>query len=137
ILASRIPQGLGACRGMNRDVSRRRFLAAGALGLAANGIELGAEPLHLPIGCQTYPVRDALGKDFPGTLRELAGIGYRMIEMCSPPGYEKSGYGPLIGRKAAEMVRTIRDAGFGWESSHFQFPELKGNLADRTPSAKE
>ncbi len=122
---------------MNRDVSRRRFLAAGALGLAANGIELGAEPLHLPIGCQTYPVRDALGKDFPGTLRELAGIGYRMIEMCSPPGYEKSGYGPLIGMKAAEMRKIIRDAGLGCESCHYQFRELKENLDDRIAFAKE
>src|SRR5260370_5003964 len=137
ILASRSPAGLGACRRMNRDVSRRRFLAAGAWGLAANGIELGAEPLHLPIGCQTYPVRDALGKDFPGTLRELAGIGYRMIEMCSPPGYEKSGYGPLIGMKAAEMRKIIRDAGLGCESCHYQFRELKENLDDRMAFATE
>ena len=53
-------------------------------------LTLRADPLGLPIGCQTYPVREALGKDFDGTLKQLAGIGYKSIEMCSPPGYAAS-----------------------------------------------
>jgi sugar phosphate isomerase/epimerase len=96
-----------------------------------------ADPLGLPIGCQTYPVRDALGKDFPGTLRELAAIGYKRIEMCSPPGYQSSGYGPLVGMKASEMKQIIHDAGLGCESCHYQFRELKENLDDRIAFAKE
>ena len=58
-------------------------------------LTLRADPLGLPIGCQTCPVREALGKDFDGTLKQLAALGYRNIEMCSPPGYKMSGYGPL------------------------------------------
>lgn len=96
-----------------------------------------ADPLGFPIGCQTYPVRDALGKDFPGTLKQIADIGYRRIEMCSPPGYEKAGYGPLVGMKAAEMRKIIHDAGLGCESCHFVFRELKDNLDDRIAFAKE
>ena len=96
-----------------------------------------ANPLGLPVGCQTYPVREALGKDFDGTLREIAAIGYRMIEMCSPPGYEKSGYGSLVNMKGSEMRSKIKEAGLGCESCHYQFRELKENLDDRIAFAKE
>src|SRR5260370_13781131 len=121
-------------------ISRRQFLNGSAMGLAAAGCawrRAQTDPLGFPIGCQTYPVRDALGKDFNGTLRDLASIGCRMIEMCSPPGYEKSGYGPLVGMKAPEMRKIIHDAGLGCESCHYQFRELKENLDDRIAFAKE
>ena len=115
-------------------ISRRHFLGSSALGVAA---ALHADPLRLPIGCQTYPVRDALGKDFEGTLRQLAAIGYRTIEMCSPPGYERSGYGPLVNLKASEMRQIIKSAGLGCESCHYQFRELKEHLDERIAFAKE
>jgi len=116
-------------------ISRRQFMGAGAAAIAA--LELSADPLGLPIGCQTYPVREALGKDFEGTLRQLASIGYKMIEMCSPPGYERSGYGSLINMKASDMRQTIKAAGLGCESCHYQFKELKENLDERIAFAKE
>jgi sugar phosphate isomerase/epimerase len=99
--------------------------------------KLSADPLGLPVGCQLYPVRDALGKDFEGTLRELAGIGYKMVEMCSPHGYEKSGFGTLLGMKPAEIRQKIHAAGLGCESSHYSFRELKENLPERIEYAKE
>lgn len=116
------------------QTSRRQFLGSAAASLAAVA---HADPLGLPVGCQTYPVREALGKDFDGTLRQLSAIGYRMIEMCSPPGYEKSGYGPLVGMKASEMRSIIKSAGLGCESCHYQFRELKESLDDRIAFAKE
>src|SRR3712207_6004642 len=102
-----------------RTTSRRNFLGASALSLAA--ARLHADPLGMPIGCQTYPVREALGKDVPGTLKQLASMGYKMIEMCSPQGYERSGYAPLLKYKASELRRIIKDAGLGCESSHYTF----------------
>jgi len=119
------------------SISRRQFAATGAAGLFAAAREAAADPLGLPIGCQLYPVRDALGKDFPGTLRQLAAAGFRTVEMCSPPGYEKSGFGALINMKAAEVRKTIRDAGLTCESSHYQFRELKESLPERIAYAKE
>lgn len=119
-----------------KTLSRRQFLSSSAVGTAA-AFRLTADPLGMPIGCQTYPVRDALGKDLPGTLKELAAIGYRRIEMCSPPGYEKSGYGSLVNMKASEMRQIIHDAGLGCESCHYQFREMKENLDDRIAFAKE
>jgi sugar phosphate isomerase/epimerase len=82
-------------------------------------------------------VREALGKDFPGTLKQLASIGYRTIEMCSPPGYERSGFGRLVNMKASEMRRIIRDSGLQCESCHYQFRELKESLDARIAFAKE
>jgi sugar phosphate isomerase/epimerase len=118
-----------------RTISRRGFFAGSAVAAAA--LRLEADPLGLPIGCQTYPVRDALGKDFDGTLRQLSGIGYKMIEMCSPPGYADGGYGPLVGMKAAEMRKRIQDAGLGCESCHYSPEEFKDKLDDRIAFAKD
>lgn len=116
------------------SLSRRRFLAAaGALTAAA----VEATPLGLPIGCQTYPVRQALAKDLDGTLKELAASGFKHIEMCSPPGYERGGYGFLVGMKASELRRHIQDAGLGCMSCHYQLRELKESLDDRIAFAKE
>ena len=116
-------------------ISRRQFLNRTAITVAA--ARLHANPLGLPIGCQTYPVRENLGKDFPGTLKQLKAIGYQTIEMCSPPGYQKSGYGALVNMKASEMRGIIHDAGLGCESCHYQFRELKESLDDRIAFAEE
>jgi sugar phosphate isomerase/epimerase len=115
-------------------ISRRQLLGTGATGFLTR---LRAAPLGLPIGCQVYPVREMLAKDFPGTLRELAGIGYGSIEMCSPPGYERSGFGPLVKLKASDIRRIIQDAGLRCESCHYQFRELQESLDDRIAYAKE
>ncbi len=116
-------------------MNRREFLAgAAAVAAAARAI---ANPLGMPIGCQTYPVRDSIGKDFDGTLKQLAAAGFQTIEMCSPPGYVSAGYGPLVGMKAAEMRKHIEDAGLHCQSCHYRFKELKENLDDRIAFAKE
>ena len=113
-------------------LSRRGFLA-----LSAAAATLKADPLGMPIGCQTYPVRDALGKDIDGTLKQLAGMGYKMVEMCSPQGYAKAGFGPLADLKPKELRDRIHAAGLGCESSHYNFSELKGSLDERIAYAKE
>lgn len=118
--------------------SRRQFLRAGAAGgLAAAAPRLEAAPLRLPIGFQVYPVRDMLAKDFEGTLRQMARVGYRSVEMCSPPGYQSSGFGPLAKMTAAEMRRIIKGAGLRCESCHYTAGELRTNLDERIAFAKE
>jgi sugar phosphate isomerase/epimerase len=117
---------------------RRRFLqrtVAGAASLGLTGLQ--SAPLGLPIGTQTYPIRDALGRDLDGTLRDIAGMGYQTIEMCSPQGYAKSGFGPLADMKAADLRRRIEAAGLRCESSHYTFRELKENLPERLEYARE
>jgi sugar phosphate isomerase/epimerase len=116
-----------------RNLSRRHFLAASGIGLAA---ALHAEPLGIPLGCQTFPVRETIGTDLNGTLRKLAAMGYKRIEMCSPPGYVKYGFGSLMSMKASELRDAIGSAGLDCESCHYQFSELKENLDERIAYAK-
>jgi len=117
------------------NLNRRELLAGTAAVLAA--MRAAADPLGMPIGCQTWPVRESLAKDFDGTLKTLASSGFKAIEMCSPPGYANAGFGPLVGIKASEMRNRIEAAGLRCESCHYQFKELKENLDDRIAFAKE
>lgn len=113
-------------------ISRREWLG-GAAALAASGA-LRADPLGLPIGVQSWIVRDAIQKDFPGTLKMLAELGFRAIEMCSPPGY---GWTSLTTIGAPQMRKTIETAGLRCESCHYGFRELRQNLDDRIAFAKD
>ena len=64
-------------------ISRREFFKNAATGAAVAGFlsavapELSANPLGLPIGCQTWPVREMIAKDFPGTIKQLAAAGFQ------------------------------------------------------------
>lgn len=124
-------------------ISRRQFLGKSAATLAAAGYlwtgtrPVKADPVDLPIGCQLYPVGKLVAQDFPGTLRQLVAIGYKTIELCSPPSYEKSGFAPLVKMKGSEVRKVIEGAGLRCESCHYQFQELKDSLDDRIAYAKE
>ena len=116
-----------------QTINRRELLAM----LSAAGLpSLMAEPLGMPVGFQVFPVREALAKDFAGTLKEMAAIGYKGVEMCSPPGYVSSGFGPLTKLSAAEMKQIIAAAGLKCDSCHYGFKEMKENLDERIAFAK-
>ncbi len=115
------------------SLSRRDFFAGtAAAGLLSASVKaLKANPLGLPIGCQTWPVRKMIGKDFPGTLKQLKDAGFEAIEMCSPVGYADSNFGGLVKYKGSEIKKIINDAGLHCESSHFGMKELRDNQAAR------
>jgi sugar phosphate isomerase/epimerase len=125
------------------SISRRDFCKvaaaqSGALALLSAGVlKLRANPLGLPIGCQTWPVREMIAKDFPGTLKQLSAAGFQSIEMCSPVGYEDSGFGGLAKYKGSELKQMISDAGLSCVSSHFGIEELRKNQEDRLAWAKD
>ena len=122
-------------------ISRRQFLRTSAATIAA-GAYLGsraqllrADPLGMPIGCQLYPVGKMVAQDFEGTLRQLAAIGYRSIELCSPHSY--GDFAALAKMKGAEVRKKIEAVGLRCESCHYGFQELKDKLDDRVAYAKE
>jgi len=118
--------------------SRREFLkTAAACAVIGETHLLPAQPLGLPIGCQTWPVRQSIAKDFPGTLKELAASGFQAIEMCSPVGYADSGFGGLVKLSGSEVRKIIQDAGLTCVSSHFSMGELRKNQDERIAWAKE
>jgi len=118
-------------------ISRREFCKAATTSaaaislLSAGALKLYADPLGLPIGCQTWPVRDLIGKDFSGTLKQLAAAGFKSIELCSPAGYTEFGFGALAKYKGAELKKIINNAGLTCVSSHFGMEELRSNQEDR------
>ena len=125
-------------------ISRRTFLknagttATAASFLAAAGaLRLRANPLGMPIGCQTWPVRDMIAKDFPGTIKQLAAAGFQTIELCSPVGYADSGFAGLAAYKGAELRKILNDAAVTCVSSHFGIEELRANQEDRIAWAKD
>jgi sugar phosphate isomerase/epimerase len=124
-------------------ISRRDFFRDTAAGAAAAGFlpagarELCANPLGMPIGCQTYPVRTMIGEDFPGTIKQLADAGFQRIELCSPVGYASSGFGVIAKYKGAELRKIFADLGVKCESSHFDMKELRENQAGRIDWAKD
>jgi sugar phosphate isomerase/epimerase len=124
-------------------ISRRDFLKSAATCTAAAGFfsaglfDLRANPLGMPIGCQTWPVRDMIAKDFPGTLKQLSASGFQMIELCSPVGYSDSGFAGLAKYKGAELRKILSDAGVGCVSSHFGIDELRKDQARAIAWAKD
>jgi sugar phosphate isomerase/epimerase len=106
------------------------FFSVGALGLRAN-------PLGMPIGCQTWPVREMIAKDFPGTIKQLAEAGFQTIELCSPVGYADSGFAGLAKYTGTELRRILGDAGVTCVSSHFGIKELRENQEGRIAWAKD
>lgn len=125
-----------------KNLTRRSFLGltaaglgsaflAGRQALASTGESFISKP---ELGFQIWTVREMLLKDFPGTLKMIADMGYKTVEMCSPPGY---GFKPLMNMTAKEMKKIINDAGLRFESTHYTAQELRQNLDQRILFAAE
>jgi sugar phosphate isomerase/epimerase len=94
--------------------------------------------LNIPLGFQTWVVKEALANDFSGTLKAMAAEGFQTVEMCSPKGYEKMGFGPLAALRVSDMRSIITDAGLTCPSCHFTFTEFSAqNLDDRIEFAQQ
>jgi sugar phosphate isomerase/epimerase len=125
------------------ETSRREFLksaatyAAAAGFLSAGAVDLRGDPLGMPIGCQTWPVREMIAKDFPGTIKQLAAAGFQTIELCSPVGYTEFGFGGLAQYKGAELRKILGDAGISCVSSHFGIDELRKDQTRAIAWAKD
>jgi sugar phosphate isomerase/epimerase len=100
-------------------------------------MNLGANPLGMPIGCQTWPVRELIAKDFPGTIKLLADAGFQTIELCSPYGYSDAGFGGLAKYSGVELRRILADAGVSCISSHFGIKALRENQQRAIAWAKD
>ena len=128
-------------------LSRRQFLGKSALGIGSVvmasqfpfDLASGSPPasVKMPVGFQSWIVREKMGNDFPGTLKMVADMGYQSVEMCSPVGYESLGFGPLKKYKPIELKKIINDAGLIWPSTHYGMDELRNHLDDRIEFAKE
>src|SRR5438876_1447292 len=67
---------------------------------------------------QLYTVRDLTAKDFAATMKQVAGVGYKFVELA--------GYGNLGNAKAAR--KALDDAGLKACSGHFAIDLLEKNV---------
>ncbi|OFX61317.1 MAG: xylose isomerase [Bacteroidetes bacterium GWB2_41_8] len=126
-------------------MNRRQFFRNSAMGIGAAmiasqfplNLEAATKALKKPLGFQIWTIKDQLIKDFAGTLKIMANQGYQSVEMCSPPGYISSGFGPLVSMKGSEMKKIVEDAGLVLESTHYGMGELRENLNERIDFALE
>ena len=122
-------------------MNRRNFIQNTAAVLVLSQTSLtalarSAAYMNMPLGFQSWSVKDRLGKDFPGTLKTMADMGYKLIELCSPAGYKDSGFGFLQAMKPADIKHTIEQAGLHCPSCHFGFAELTDHIDDSISFAK-
>src|SRR5215831_6914845 len=128
-----------------KKINRREFFEKAAMGAGSafllsklpNELFSAARFNDMRIGFQTWSVKDALVKDFAGTLKMMSAQGYQLVEMCSPKGYVDSGFGSLVDMKPTEMKRIINDAGLHCPSCHFGFGELTNDLDGRIEWARQ
>lgn len=74
-----------------------------------------------PISIQLYSVREMAAKDFPGTLRAIADIGYKGVEFAG-----------LHGHDPKEIAKLVADLGMQVSSSHtgLPTPESVGQIVE-------
>jgi sugar phosphate isomerase/epimerase len=73
----------------------------------------------IPISVQLYTVRDLTAKDFAATVKQVAAIGYKSVEMA--------GYGNL--KSAAEAKKALDDAGLSVAGTHAPIEQLEQDIA--------
>jgi len=103
--------------------TRRDLLRSIGLSTAiymSNSESVHADPLNRPVGLQLYTVGDALGKDFNGTLKQVAAIGYREVELAQ-----------TFNKSAAELRTAFSDNGLSCRSVHmFDFQQTPAQFMD-------
>ena len=100
------------------NISRRSFVCRAALAssvawLGRGGRLLRANPLGLAPGVQLWTVREEMKEDLDGTLRQVAAIGYREVELFETP------------KAPREFRKKVEDAGLTCVSGHFELRDLK------------
>jgi sugar phosphate isomerase/epimerase len=112
---------------MKTKQSRRDFLklsATGALGafmISKNNWKTSVIPASdqtadelrkFGIGLQLYTIREAMGKDVPGSLKKVSDIGYKYLEMADYSNGKFYGYMP------SDFKKMVTDLGMEVLSSH-------------------
>src|SRR6187431_2379993 len=128
-----------------KKINRRKFFSsttkAGAAAFVLSKLPAeifsNAKANNMPLGFQSWTIKDKLSADFPGTLKMMADLGYKSIEMCSPKGYEKIGFGAFTKMKATDIKKTINDGGMICPSCHFNLKEMTDEVDERIAFAQE
>ena len=116
--------------------NRRQFLGrtgAALIGAAwlSRSDELGASPMNQPIGFQAYEIIPDLNKDWDGTWKKMAGIGYNFIDALTSAPYIT----PT--RTAKDLRGVIESYGLGCDNAHFGYNNFKNTFAQVVATAHD
>lgn len=94
------------------------FTAAGAVSALTgmHSVYAASKSKNLPVGLQLYTLRDIMQKDFTGTLKKVAEIGYDAVEFA--------GYG---GMNAKDLKKLLDDLGLIVSGTHEGFENMEKN----------
>ena len=97
------------------------------------------KPLSLcgtAVAFQAFGVKSELQKDFSGTLKQLGGMGYSELELCSFKGFAgdtlRGDFGELAKLEASCIRTELADAGLTARSCQFKPAELEQSRIDAT-----
>jgi sugar phosphate isomerase/epimerase len=111
--------------------TRRNFLKASAASALAALFLLestlsSANPLGLPIGLQLYTVGADFDRDPLGTLKRVAAIGYRQVELS-----------PLSKTPPDQIKEFLTETGLSNPSGHHLLQDLMSNLEEKIDVARQ
>ncbi|HEX4227285.1 MAG TPA: sugar phosphate isomerase/epimerase [Bryobacteraceae bacterium] len=87
---------------------------------------MNANPLDLPIGLQLYSVGKEMDSDPIGTLRQVAAIGYKEVELS-----------PMSKISSQDLRKALHDLGLKNPAGHYMLPGLQSKLQENIDEAKE
>jgi sugar phosphate isomerase/epimerase len=116
---------------MTKKTNRRAFMKTAAASCATAPFLLetklmNANPLGLPIGLQLYTVGKEMDNDPVGTLRQVAAVGYKEVELS-----------PLSKISSRDLRKALDDCGLKNPSGHYMLPDLQSKLQQNIDAAKE
>lgn len=112
------------------STTRRSFLktaaASAPAALALHTTYMNGNPLNLPIGLQLYTVGKEMDADPAGTLKQVAAIGYKNVELS-----------PLGKTPLKDLQKMLDDVGLKNSSGHYMLPDLMSQLQRNVDAAKQ
>ena len=100
--------------------TRRKFLldaSAASLGIALTTRPARASALNLPLGLQLYSLHEQLAKDFEGTLKQIAALGFREVETAG-----------FYGHSPQQVKAAMAATSLTCVSAHFSSDDLNKSL---------
>lgn len=109
------------------DMSRREFLKNSAAALVMAGLPAALSQCarstakEIPVGVQLYCFRRELAKDLPGTISQVADMGYQGVEFAD-----------YFGRSAKELRQILDDHGLEPCGTHIYLDDMLGDNVSKT-----
>ena len=108
-------------------ITRRTFIEhTGALAAAALAVPVAAQRPRYKMGLQLFTVRAPMRTDVPGTLKQIAGMGYEEVETY---GFDPQGI-KFYGLPAKEFAQRLRDNNLAAISGHYDLNRFMSTSVD-------